>query len=94
MPRLVLSVRAKTSLDQLDDEEFQNITIDPLLALQHLRVSRLLPSRNGRKNLLRDLPGLISAVDSEDFNYDRVKCVIGMSQGDATRPAYYLSDMP
>ncbi|KAI0836075.1 hypothetical protein F5Y06DRAFT_274145 [Hypoxylon sp. FL0890] len=64
---------SREAVDQLDDEDLQNIAIELLSALQGLRVSRLLPSRNGKKNLLRDLPGLISAVDSDAFDFDRVK---------------------
>ncbi|KAI1300772.1 hypothetical protein F5Y03DRAFT_223623 [Xylaria venustula] len=59
------------ALNQLDDEDFQNITIDLLLALQQLRVSRVL--RFGSKTLLSDLSSLTSAVASNDFDYNRVK---------------------
>ncbi|XXH05277.1 hypothetical protein Hte_011702 [Hypoxylon texense] len=59
------------ALGQLDDEEFQNITIDLFLALQQLRLPRLL--RFGSSNLLSHLLKYASTVTSGDFDYDRVK---------------------
>ncbi|KAI0429638.1 hypothetical protein F5Y09DRAFT_309977 [Xylaria sp. FL1042] len=59
------------ALNQLNDEDFQNTTIDLLLALQQLRASRVL--RFGNKTLLSGLSRLTSAVASNDFEYARVK---------------------
>ncbi|XXH02048.1 hypothetical protein Hte_008413 [Hypoxylon texense] len=58
----------------LNQLKFQNITIDLLLALQHLRVSRLLLFTG--KNLFSHLSSLNTAVDSEAFDYDRVKSLL------------------
>ncbi|KAI1760953.1 hypothetical protein GGR53DRAFT_507328, partial [Hypoxylon sp. FL1150] len=62
------------ALDQLSDEEFQNITIDLLLALQYLRASRLLLFTG--KNLFTHLASLTTTVDSEAFDYDRIKPIL------------------
>ncbi|KAI1086236.1 hypothetical protein F5B19DRAFT_175473 [Rostrohypoxylon terebratum] len=59
------------ALDQLGNEEFQNVTIDLFLALQQLRVPRLL--RFGSSNLLSHLLRYASTITSGDFDYDRVK---------------------
>lgn len=43
------------------------------MALQRLRISRLLHSKTPRKNLLDDLLRLVSAVNSDEFDLDLVK---------------------
>ncbi|KAI0838489.1 hypothetical protein F5Y06DRAFT_268211 [Hypoxylon sp. FL0890] len=65
---------SEEALDQLDDDDFQNITIDLILALQHLRVSRLLLLRG--KNLFSHLSSLNTAVDSDAFDVGRVKSLL------------------
>ncbi|KAI1144702.1 hypothetical protein F4825DRAFT_477323 [Nemania diffusa] len=62
---------SEEAFNQLNDEDFQNTTIDLLLALQQLRASRVL--RFSNKTLLSGLLSLISAVASNDFEYARVK---------------------
>ncbi|KAI1496768.1 hypothetical protein F5X99DRAFT_399135 [Biscogniauxia marginata] len=62
---------SEDALNELNNEDFQNTTIDLLLALQQLRASRVL--RFGNKTLLSGLLSLTSAVTSNDFDYARVK---------------------
>ncbi|KAK3363827.1 hypothetical protein B0T25DRAFT_513737 [Lasiosphaeria hispida] len=55
------------------NQYLQNLTIDLLLALQSFRVSRLLRSSGSGKNLFADLSRLNSAVNSDDFDVDRIQ---------------------
>ncbi|KAF2824321.1 hypothetical protein CC86DRAFT_447202 [Ophiobolus disseminans] len=59
-------------LDRIGDERLQDYTIDLVLALQALPVSRSLPSSSGRKNLFSDLSRLNLAVNSGDLDVRRV----------------------
>ncbi|KFY03126.1 hypothetical protein V490_00273 [Pseudogymnoascus sp. VKM F-3557] len=64
-----------TSLDGLQrigHEGLQNLALDLILALLVLPVSRILPSNIGNKNLFGDLSRLNSAVNSDDFDIERV----------------------
>ncbi|KAK3365023.1 hypothetical protein B0T24DRAFT_507897, partial [Lasiosphaeria ovina] len=61
------------ALKQLGQEDLQNLALNLLLALQSIRISRLLPSRGSGKNLLSDLSRLNSAVNFDDFNLDRIE---------------------
>ncbi|ORY58515.1 uncharacterized protein BCR38DRAFT_527535 [Pseudomassariella vexata] len=66
------------SLDRLDHDDLQDLTLDLLVALQGLRTPRLLPSTGRGKNLLSDLTGLNSAVNSNHFDFDPLtKCPDG-----------------
>ncbi|KAJ9129857.1 Rhodopsin kinase [Pleurostoma richardsiae] len=47
--------------------------LDLVSALQGLRASRLLPSRGGGKNLFSDLSKLNAAINSDDFDFDRIR---------------------
>ncbi len=55
------------------DADLQNLTLDLLLALQGFRVSRLLRSSSGGKNLFSDLSKFSSAANSDDFDLYRIK---------------------
>ncbi|KAL2168365.1 hypothetical protein VTG60DRAFT_7343 [Thermothelomyces hinnuleus] len=70
------------ALGQLDLEDVQNLALDLLLALQSLRASRLLRSRGSGKNLFSDLSRLNSAVNSDDFDLDRIKPLLNASLAD------------
>ncbi|KAH6869245.1 hypothetical protein B0T10DRAFT_280007 [Thelonectria olida] len=61
------------ALAQFDQEVLQKLSIDLILALQGLRVSRLLRSASGGKNLFSDLSTLGSSVNSNDVDLDRIK---------------------
>ncbi|KAI8963086.1 hypothetical protein F5Y11DRAFT_320816 [Daldinia sp. FL1419] len=61
---------SEEALDQLNNEELQNITTDLFLALQQLRVPRLL--RFGSSNLLSYLLRYASTITSGDRDHDRV----------------------
>ncbi|KID86141.1 Protein kinase-like domain protein, partial [Metarhizium majus ARSEF 297] len=61
------------ALASLDRDDLQNVTIDLILALQRLRISRLLLSAAGSKTVLSDLFELGSAAASADFDFDRVR---------------------
>ncbi|KAH7016034.1 uncharacterized protein B0I36DRAFT_41579 [Microdochium trichocladiopsis] len=61
------------SLGRIGQEDLQNLTLDLLLALQSLRISRLLRSSGSGKNLLSDLSRLSSAVNSDDFDRNSIK---------------------
>ncbi|KAH7114988.1 hypothetical protein B0J13DRAFT_630750 [Dactylonectria estremocensis] len=50
----------------------QKLSIDLILALQGLRVSRLLRSASGGKNLFSDLSRLGSSVNSDVVDLDRI----------------------
>ncbi|KAK7211992.1 hypothetical protein V2G26_001810 [Clonostachys chloroleuca] len=61
------------TLAHFDHEGLQKLSIDLILALQGLRVSRLLRSASGGKNLFSDLSRLGSSVNSDDVDLDRIK---------------------
>ncbi|KAB5511550.1 hypothetical protein GE09DRAFT_916767, partial [Coniochaeta sp. 2T2.1] len=56
------------ALERLGRDGKANLTLDLLLALQGLRVSRLLRSSGSGKNLFSDLLRLNSVVNSDDFD--------------------------
>ncbi|KAI1091600.1 hypothetical protein F5B19DRAFT_260948 [Rostrohypoxylon terebratum] len=58
-------------VESIESTYLQNISIDLILALQHLRVSRLLLFTG--KNLFNHLSSLNIAINSEAFDYERVK---------------------
>ncbi|KAI1385971.1 uncharacterized protein F4822DRAFT_445778 [Hypoxylon trugodes] len=68
-----ISYSAET-LTQLNSEDLQNVILDLLLALQQLRVSRLL--RSGNKTLLANLFTLASVVASGNFDFNHVKLLV------------------
>jgi hypothetical protein len=53
--------------------DVQNLALDLLLAPQSLRPSRLLRSSGSGKNHFSDLSRLNSALNSDDFDLDRIK---------------------
>ncbi|KAL2220563.1 hypothetical protein M432DRAFT_543140 [Thermoascus aurantiacus ATCC 26904] len=61
-----------SALRQLENEVIQNLALDLILALQTLPASRVLRSTSGSKNLFSDLLRLSSAVNSDDFEVDRL----------------------
>ncbi|KAH6869569.1 hypothetical protein B0T10DRAFT_418334 [Thelonectria olida] len=67
------------ALDQLGQEDLQNLIIDLLLALQSLRISRLLRSTGSGKNLLSDLSRLNAAINLDDFDLDRIKPLLRLT---------------
>ncbi|RXG41348.1 hypothetical protein VDGE_30384 [Verticillium dahliae] len=70
------------SLCELTDDEFQNLALDLILALQGCQASRLLRSGGRGKNLFSDLSRLSSAVNSDDFDFDRIKPLFKASLAD------------
>ncbi|RSL57392.1 hypothetical protein CEP54_008310 [Fusarium duplospermum] len=70
------------ALDQLSQEDLQNLIIDLLLALQSLRISRILRSSGSGKNLLSDLSRLNAAVNSDDFDLNRIKPLLRVTLAD------------
>ncbi|KAL2255999.1 hypothetical protein VTK26DRAFT_2372 [Humicola hyalothermophila] len=70
------------ALGQLDLEDVQNLALDLVLALQSLRATRLLRSSGSGKNLFSDLSRLNSAVNSDDFDLDRIKPLIRAALAD------------
>ncbi|RSL45552.1 hypothetical protein CEP51_016063, partial [Fusarium floridanum] len=70
------------SIDKLGQEDLQNLIVDLLLALQGLRISRLLRASGSGKNLLSDLSRLNAAVNLDDFDLDRVKPLLRLSLTD------------
>ncbi len=73
-------LRAACSSDQHTD--VQNVALDLLSALQSLRASRLLRSSGSSKNLFSDLSRLNSAVNSDDFDLDRIKPLLTAALAD------------
>ncbi|KAK7421733.1 hypothetical protein QQZ08_009821 [Neonectria magnoliae] len=61
------------ALGQLSQEELQNLAFSLLSALQVLPIVRHLRSNSGGRNLLSDILKLISALNSDDFDLDRIK---------------------
>ncbi|RSL76756.1 hypothetical protein CDV31_017362, partial [Fusarium ambrosium] len=61
------------ALEQLEREDIQNLILDLLPALRNLCAVRSLPSKTGRGTLRSDLLRLELSLDSDDFDYDRVK---------------------
>ncbi|PGG98196.1 hypothetical protein AJ80_09574 [Polytolypa hystricis UAMH7299] len=70
------------ALEQLGQDDLQNITLDLLSALQGLPISRLLRSSGGGKNLFSDLIRLNSAINSGDFDLDRIKPLLNSAIAD------------
>ncbi|KAL4784889.1 hypothetical protein BJX76DRAFT_197301 [Aspergillus varians] len=64
-------------IHQLDAEVTQDLCLDLIAALQALPASRALRSINGSRNLLSDLLKLGTAVNSNDFNPDRLVPLLG-----------------
>ncbi|KAK1657764.1 hypothetical protein BDP55DRAFT_698805 [Colletotrichum godetiae] len=60
-------------VNQLGQEDLRNLTLPLLFALQSHVLSRSLPSKSGCDNLQSDLLRLISAVVSDNFDFNRVK---------------------
>ncbi|KAK7972412.1 hypothetical protein PG988_006546 [Apiospora saccharicola] len=63
------------SITQLDRNDLQELSIDLLLSLQHLRASRLLPVGRKGTALIHDLSRLVSTIvsDGSSFELDRVQ---------------------
>ncbi|KAI1461839.1 hypothetical protein F4805DRAFT_475192 [Annulohypoxylon moriforme] len=61
------------ALVQLSQEDIQDLASSLLASLQILPITRLLPSSTGRGTLRNNLLTLISAIASNNFDYDRVK---------------------
>ncbi|GKU12502.1 unnamed protein product, partial [Fusarium langsethiae] len=70
------------ALEQLSQEDLQNLVIDLLLALQGLRISRVLRSSGSGKNLLSDLSRLNAAVNLDDFDLHRIKPLLRLTLAD------------
>ncbi|KAL7623845.1 hypothetical protein AAE478_005401 [Parahypoxylon ruwenzoriense] len=61
------------ALDQLNDEDVQDLVSSLLAVLRVLPIARRLPSGTGRGTLRNGFLTLISAVASNDFNYECVR---------------------
>ncbi|KAK7420129.1 hypothetical protein QQZ08_010543 [Neonectria magnoliae] len=61
------------ALEQLGQEDLQNLVLFLLSTLQILPAARLLRSNSGGRNLLSDILKLTSALNSDDFDLDRIK---------------------
>lgn len=77
---IIIQLRALHFSDQHTD--IQNLTIYLLLALQSLRASRLLPSSGSGKNLFSDLSSLNSAVNSDKYDFHRIKPLLNTALAD------------
>ncbi|KAI1769144.1 hypothetical protein GGR53DRAFT_474645 [Hypoxylon sp. FL1150] len=64
------------ALDQLNNEDIQDLISELLPTLQNLPIARLLSSRT-RGTLRSDLLRLEASLDSGDFDFDRVKPLLG-----------------
>ncbi|KAM5361111.1 hypothetical protein ACJZ2D_013322 [Fusarium nematophilum] len=67
------------ALERLGQEDLRNLTLPLLFALQSHTVSGLLLAKNGRGALRSDLLRLISAVASDDFDFDRIKPLLRLT---------------
>ncbi|KAE8353895.1 hypothetical protein BDV28DRAFT_97792 [Aspergillus coremiiformis] len=65
------------SLRQIDAEVLQNLSLDLISALQALPSSRVLHSISGSRNLFGDLLRLSSAINSEEFDTERLIPLFG-----------------
>ncbi|KND87010.1 hypothetical protein TOPH_08343, partial [Tolypocladium ophioglossoides CBS 100239] len=65
--------RSSTAIDQLAQDNLRYLMLPFLFALQILPVTGLLVSRANASTLRSDLLKLISAVASDNCNFDRVK---------------------
>ncbi|KAL7800297.1 serine/threonine-protein kinase Sgk2 [Trichoderma ceciliae] len=61
------------TLAQLEHKDLQHISLNLLVALQNLSAASLIPSGTGYGTLKSDLLRLLSAVTSDDFDFDRIK---------------------
>lgn len=62
----------KSSYDTLNSNESLDILLDLIHALQGVPVSRHLPSSRGGKNLLDDLSKFMTAVNTNNFDIERL----------------------
>ncbi|KAK5998600.1 hypothetical protein PT974_00981 [Cladobotryum mycophilum] len=62
--------------------DLRNVTLILLTSLQSLPVADLLLSNTGRGTLRRDILNLLSAVTSNDFEFDRVKPLLNAALAD------------
>ncbi|KAK8872459.1 kinase-like domain [Apiospora arundinis] len=82
------------SLDHLDRDDLQEISIVILSSLLGLRASRLLPAERGSRTLVNDLSRLFSTItDDSDFEYKRIQPLLQdalaiKSDSDIWRQAY------
>ncbi|KAK3384287.1 hypothetical protein B0T24DRAFT_516412, partial [Lasiosphaeria ovina] len=72
------------ALEQLGQEDLQNVVLDLLFALGNLPTIRFLRSKTGHGTLRNDLLKLISAVSSDDFDFDfdRIKPLLKAALAD------------
>ncbi|KAK6859033.1 hypothetical protein PG995_004886 [Apiospora arundinis] len=87
--------RSPESLDHLDRDDLQELSIVILSSLLGLRASRLLPAERGSKTLINDLSRLFSTItsDDSDFEYKRIQPLLHHalainSDSDIWRQAY------
>ncbi|KAL4861003.1 hypothetical protein BDV12DRAFT_191375 [Aspergillus spectabilis] len=64
------------SLDSFGAEDTQNLILDLISSLRALPDMRMLPSVNGRKNLLSDLLRLNVLIGSDDFEVEQFKLLL------------------
>ncbi|KAI1820730.1 hypothetical protein F4861DRAFT_542655 [Xylaria intraflava] len=80
-------VRDLDAIERLTEDDLQNTTSDLLSALLVSRISRILPSCCGRKNLNTDLSQLNVDVNSNHFDFSRVKPLIRAALADDSTDA-------
>ncbi|KAL2171516.1 hypothetical protein VTG60DRAFT_2684 [Thermothelomyces hinnuleus] len=78
----------RDALSQLDQEDIGNLTIGLLSALQSLPAARLLRSSGRGKSLFGDLLRLNDAIDSDDFDPERVKPLLNAALADEIDDAF------
>ncbi|OAA65095.1 serine/threonine-protein kinase Sgk2 [Akanthomyces lecanii RCEF 1005] len=70
------------SIELLDSEDIRIVSLPFLSTLQGLSVAGLLPSKSGNKTIRNDIQKLISAVVSDDFDFDRIKPLLKAALAD------------
>ncbi|KAF3768220.1 hypothetical protein M406DRAFT_109223 [Cryphonectria parasitica EP155] len=70
------------ALEQLSQDDLQNVVLDLLFALPNLPTIRFLRSKTGHGTLRNDLLKLISAVNSDNFDFNRIKPLLKAALAD------------
>lgn len=75
-------LRSTEDIDEIGREDTQDLAYSLLSALQILPIVRLLQSRSGSGTIRSDLLRLVSAVASDEFDFDQIKPLLKATLAD------------
>ncbi|KND91462.1 hypothetical protein TOPH_03900 [Tolypocladium ophioglossoides CBS 100239] len=83
--------RSLEAFDVLDEEDLRVLALPFISTRQSLSAAGLLPSKTGRGTLRNDLRVIISAVASDDFDFDRIKPLLKAAIAEGLDDAFIWS---